>query len=112
MTQNIYESVAADALRPFGWTCTEDFWRRYYSDPWVFSLVNAVERLTAENARLLARYEAEVAANLEVLEAGAQIADWLESLSEEIDESEASTAISVAKVLILWHNAVQRKEIS
>lgn len=40
------------ALRPFGWTCTADFWERYHSDPWVFNLANAVERLTyaAEDA--------------------------------------------------------------
>lgn len=44
----------AAALKPFGWTCTEDFWRRYYSDPWVFNLANAVERLTDEVARLTA----------------------------------------------------------
>lgn len=38
----------ADALRPFGWTMGEDFWRRYHSDAWVFNLANAVERLTAQ----------------------------------------------------------------
>jgi hypothetical protein len=38
----------ARALAPFGWTCTDEFWRRYYSDPWVFNLANAVERLDAE----------------------------------------------------------------
>jgi hypothetical protein len=36
----------ADALKPFGWTCSPEFWRRYYSDTWVFNLVNAVVRLT------------------------------------------------------------------
>lgn len=41
------EQRLADALRPFGWTCGPDFWERYYSDPWVFNLANAVERLTA-----------------------------------------------------------------
>jgi hypothetical protein len=35
------------ALKPFGWTCGQDFWQRYYTDPWVFNLANAVERLTA-----------------------------------------------------------------
>jgi hypothetical protein len=39
------EQRMEDALRPFGWTCGHDFWRRYYSDPWVFNLANAVERL-------------------------------------------------------------------
>ena len=46
------EDRMAAALKPFGWTCTEDFWRRYYSDPWVFNLANAVERLTDEVTRL------------------------------------------------------------
>lgn len=51
------ESVAGEtklsaALKPFGWTCSRDFWERYYSDPWVFNLANAVERLTDEVARL------------------------------------------------------------
>lgn len=49
------EKTLAAALKPFGWTCTEDFWRRYYSDPWVFNLANAVERLTDEVARLRRR---------------------------------------------------------
>jgi hypothetical protein len=40
------EEKLAAALRPFGWTCGPEFWRRYYSDPWVFNLANAVERLT------------------------------------------------------------------
>lgn len=40
------EQKIASALAPFGWTCTEDFWQRYYSDPWVFNLATAVERLT------------------------------------------------------------------
>ena len=35
------------ALRPFGWTCGPDFWRRYHSDPWVFHLANAVEQLSS-----------------------------------------------------------------
>jgi hypothetical protein len=43
------EQRLADALAPFGWTCTEDFWQRYYSDPWVFNLANAVERLTSRD---------------------------------------------------------------
>lgn len=39
------ESMAA-ALKPFGWTCTQTFWDRYYRDAWVFNLANAVEALT------------------------------------------------------------------
>jgi hypothetical protein len=39
------EATMAAALAPFGWTCGPDFWQRYYSDPWVFNLANAVERL-------------------------------------------------------------------
>lgn len=60
MTNHLAESVRGEAtlaaaLKPFGWTCTEDFWRRYYSDPWVFNLANAVERLTEEIERLRSR---------------------------------------------------------
>jgi hypothetical protein len=44
--QNPTEATLAAALRPFGWTCTPDFWKRYYADPWVFNLANAVESLT------------------------------------------------------------------
>ncbi|SRR6266542_6713543 len=40
------EERMAAALKPFGWTCTGDFWQRYYNDPWVFSLANAVESLS------------------------------------------------------------------
>lgn len=50
------ESLAA-ALRPFGWTCTEDFWRRYYTDPWVFNLANAIERMAFRVAELEARID-------------------------------------------------------
>lgn len=39
------EQRLAKALAPFGWTCTDEFWQRYYTDPWVFNLANAVERL-------------------------------------------------------------------
>ncbi len=49
------ETTMAAALRPFGWACTDDFWRRYYQDAWVFNLANAVERLTAEVERLQAK---------------------------------------------------------
>ena len=41
------EERLAAALAPFGWTCTDAFWQRYYSDAWVFNLANAVERLSA-----------------------------------------------------------------
>jgi hypothetical protein len=41
-----------EALARFGWTCSDEFWRRYHSDPWVFHLANAVERLHQENERL------------------------------------------------------------
>lgn len=40
------ERRIAAALKPFGWTCTDDFWRRYYTDTWIFNLANAVERLS------------------------------------------------------------------
>ncbi len=39
------EQAMATALAPFGWTCGPEFWQRYYQDPWVFNLANAVERL-------------------------------------------------------------------
>lgn len=45
------EQTMAAALRPFGWQCAPEFWLRYYSDPWVFSLANAVERLTEQLAK-------------------------------------------------------------
>lgn len=32
--------------------CTDEFWQRYYTDPWVFNLANAVERLTQRVAEL------------------------------------------------------------
>lgn len=49
------ERLAA-ALKPFGWTCGEDFWWRYHTDPWVFNLANAVERLTETLANEQRRY--------------------------------------------------------
>lgn len=45
------EETMAAALKPFGWTCTEEFWERYYTDPWVFNLANAVERLSSAPER-------------------------------------------------------------
>jgi hypothetical protein len=52
-TPNAEERMTA-ALRPFGWTCGSEFWRRYRSDPWVFNLANAVEKLSValEEAQL------------------------------------------------------------
>ena len=46
------EAEIAAALRPFGWTCGPDFWQRYHSDPWVFSLTNAVVSLHRRVERL------------------------------------------------------------
>jgi hypothetical protein len=43
---NDAEAKMAAALQPFGWTCGPEFWRRYYTDTWVFNLANAVERLS------------------------------------------------------------------
>jgi len=40
------------ALKPWGWTCGPEFWERYATDPWVFNLVNALTRTTAESERL------------------------------------------------------------
>ena len=45
MKQRTEETMAA-ALKPFGWLCGEEFWKRYYTDPYVFNLANAVEILT------------------------------------------------------------------
>jgi hypothetical protein len=47
---NDSEQAIKAALAPFGWTCGPDFWKRYHTDPWVFNLANAVERLTAQLA--------------------------------------------------------------
>lgn len=52
MIKGEFEERMAAALEPFGWTCTETFWQRYHTDPWVFNLANAVERLTEEVKRL------------------------------------------------------------
>lgn len=51
------EQKMAAALKPFGWTCGPEFWDRYYTDPWVFNLANAVQRLTEEVDRLCADVE-------------------------------------------------------
>lgn len=51
------ETKLAAALAPFGWTCSKEFWQRYYTDPWVFNLANAVERLTDAVARLTAQID-------------------------------------------------------
>jgi hypothetical protein len=40
------EQSLTSALAPFGWICGPGFWERYYQDPWVFNLANAVERLS------------------------------------------------------------------
>ena len=46
-----------EALRPFGWECDSEFWGRYHSDPWVFNLANAVERVTVDHQALTALAE-------------------------------------------------------
>lgn len=45
------------ALKAFGWEVGPAFAERYYSDPWVFNLANAVERLTSEVERTRAQAE-------------------------------------------------------
>ena len=47
--------TVTEALKAFGWTCGPEFEKRYRTDPWVFNLANAVQRLTEENRRLTAR---------------------------------------------------------
>jgi hypothetical protein len=55
------ESVSiAEALQPFGWTCGDEFERRYYTDPWVFNLANAVQRLTIRLRELEAQNDRSV----------------------------------------------------
>lgn len=44
-TRSPTEEKITAALKPFGWECGPDFWKRYHSDPLVFNLANAVERL-------------------------------------------------------------------
>jgi hypothetical protein len=51
-TETTAQARMEAALRPFGWTCGPEFWERYYTDPWVFSLANAVERLAEERDAL------------------------------------------------------------
>lgn len=48
------EDRLAAALAPFGWTCGPEFWQRYYSDPWVFNLANAVQALSEHLELVLA----------------------------------------------------------
>lgn len=47
------EARIAAALAPFGWTCTSDFWQRYYDDAWVFNLANAVQLLSEHLTEVL-----------------------------------------------------------
>lgn len=49
---NEFEQKLANVLRPFGWTCSDNFWDRYYRDPWVFNLANALERVVDRNHEL------------------------------------------------------------
>lgn len=62
------------ALKPFGWTMGDEFWRRYYSDPWVFNLANAVERLT--KMRKVSRQNAKTREALRDAVYGVLLANW------------------------------------
>lgn len=37
-----------EVLKSFGWLCGEEFDNRYYTDRWVFNLVNIIEHLAQE----------------------------------------------------------------
>ena len=91
------ETRLEDALRPFGWTCSDDFWRRYYTDPWVFNLANAVERLTIR----LATAEAELErVRRERDEALVQWADWEdEAVAVHAEPPEMRQALRAARAL-------------
>jgi hypothetical protein len=52
------EATLEAALKEFGWLCGDEFWQRYYTDPWVFHLANAVERLTEQVTELKGRADA------------------------------------------------------
>lgn len=43
---NAVEQQIADAFKPFGWSCGSEFWKRYYSDAWIYNLTNAIVALT------------------------------------------------------------------
>jgi hypothetical protein len=68
----------ADALRPFGWVCGADFWRRYHTDPWVFNLANAVDALAAKLAEVDAERDALRALICRAVDSGS----WFELLQE------------------------------
>lgn len=50
-SDSVSDSMTA-ALKAFGWEVGPAFVERYYTDPWVFNLANAVEKLSAEVERL------------------------------------------------------------
>lgn len=53
------ETDVRDVLRSYGWKLGPEFDARYYTDPWVFNLVNIIEKQQSEIARLRYRLEEE-----------------------------------------------------
>ena len=67
------EQTMEAALAPFGWTCGPAFWQRYYSDPWVFNLANAVEALVGQVADAEQRAEESALRSIEARNPGIDI---------------------------------------
>lgn len=50
LEQSEYEDAQdmEDMLETFGWTASEEFWKKYDTDPWVFNLANALRGIWRE----------------------------------------------------------------
>ena len=84
------EAKMEAVLAQFGWTCGDDFWKRYYTDPWVFNLANAIERLTDENVRLaqlVGKHDPTGADHMEEMWVHAQRADAAEARVASLTEA-------------------------
>lgn len=61
------EQKLTNALRPFGWEPTPEFWDQYHHNPWVFNLTNALVGLSESNSALDRRIrDIEIAMDLEL----------------------------------------------
>lgn len=91
------ESSLTAALQQFGWTCGPEFLKRYHTDPWVFNLANAIEKLTAEVAALRVRAtEALAAWMIEQSFAtghGDSVEDLLKELTWQVEEIRTRTTV-------------------
>lgn len=47
-----------EVLKGYGWTCGPDFEERYLTDPWVFNLVNIIEKEREATFRVKVALEA------------------------------------------------------